>query len=447
MLRPFLLPFLLLTLELPAQFLQIANGALPPSAAELLAYDAGRDRTVAFLGTSTWQHDGFTWSQAPTTNAPSDRYEYALTYDGERVLLYGGQSVSAGALADLWAFDGTTWTLLTNGQGPGLRRAAAMAYDAARDRVVLFGGTDMMGGFPADTWEWDGVSWTLAATAAAGPSQRVWHRMVYDEARQRTVMCGGAFNPVTFFDTWEWDGVSWVRTVVSTAPGGIIPGLVYDRSTQRVLQFGAFDPVLAFPLAEIHAYDPTTGDWDLVLGGLAFEQFLGTAYDSARERTLIVTQDPLFGPVQSFWYRDQGNGGATYTPFGQGCIGGGGLVPVLAAPPGSVPALGSTFTTVLGNAGNAVIGGLGIGWSRTQWNGVPLPASLAPAGFAGCDLLVAPEVLLPLAVVGGTATVTRTLPTAMSLRGVVFFEQALVLDASAPNGLGAVSNGCLAVVQ
>jgi hypothetical protein len=30
-----------------------------------------------------------------------------------------------------------------------------MVYDAARDRTVLYGGI----GGPADTWEWDGFRW------------------------------------------------------------------------------------------------------------------------------------------------------------------------------------------------------------------------------------------------------------------------------------------------
>lgn len=47
----------------------------------------------------------------------------------------------------------------------------------------------------------------------------------------------------------------------------------------------------------------------------------------------------------------------------------------------------------------------------------------------------------------GKAVLTRALPNVAALRGVTFFEQVLLLDASAPNGVGAVSNGVFAVVH
>lgn len=44
-----------------------------------------------------------------------------------------------------------------------------------------------------------------------------------------------------------------------------------------------------------------------------------------------------------------------------------------------------------------IASGFGIaifGWSNTTSQGVPLPLSLAPNGFPGCQLLVAPDMLL-----------------------------------------------------
>ena len=445
------LPLALLSMaaSIPSQHVQSVPGAQPPAGAELLVYDASRDRTVAFIGTSsasqtssTWEHDGFSWSQVVTANAPSDRYDYAMAYDGQRVLLYGGQATNGGVLSDLWAFDGTDWTLLTSGAGPGARRSAAMAYDPARGRTVLFGGVQPPS-FPNDTWEWDGASWTLVHTSGPGP--RVWHRMVYDEARQRCVMGGGAFNPVVYVDTWEWDGSSWVQTVANGFPYGTMPMLVFDRSTQHTLAIGGVESLLGVPRNEIWAYDPVNSTWNLRTTTPAFESFTCAAYDSARERTLILTSDPLSGGAADFYYWDQGSGAATFTAFGQGCSGG--QPPSLAAAPGSAPTIGTTFTVEVNNTGAAILAALAVGWSRTQWNGTPLPASLAPAGFHGCSLLVSAETVVSMTLQAGVASASWPIPNNTSLKGAVFFEQALLLDPTAVNGLGVATNGAIGVVQ
>jgi hypothetical protein len=430
-----------------AQFFVTPPLATPPDGAEILVHDPLRDRTVAFLGNATWEHDGFAWTPVATPVAPSDRYEFAMTFDGQRVLLYGGQSATGGALGDLWAYDGT-WTLLGNAQAPGLRRAAALAFDRQRGRVVLFGGTDMLGGFPADTWEWDGATWTVST--ATTPGARVWHRMVYDEARQRTVLCAGAMNPVTFVDTWEWDGATWSRTVQTTFPYCLAPALVFDQSTQRTLLVSGWETQWGYARNEVHAYDAANGTWNLVMNGTpTMQQFVGAAYDPARQRTVVLTGDPLWGPVASYYYRDQGLAGAIYAPFGAGCAVGGGGLPVLAGANGATPALGATFQVEVAPVGGAALAVLGVGWSRTTWQGVPLPVSLAPAGLTGCSLLVAPDALLPMTLQGtpAKAVLARTLPNVVALRGITFFEQALLLDASAPNGIGAVSSGAIGVVH
>ena len=89
---------------------------------------------------------------------------------------------------------------------------------------------------------------------------------------------------------------------------------------------------------------------------------------------------------------------------------------------------------------------MGIGWSRTSWGGVALPQSLAPLGLAGCDLLVAPDTTWGMNLQAGVATLSWPVPNQAGLAGVVFFAQALVLDAAAGNGVGAVSNGALAIL-
>src|SRR5262245_38776509 len=138
--------------------------------------------------------------------APSPRFGHQMVFDEARgqVLLFGGESgVAARArLSDTWAWNGARWTRLAV-NGPG-RMDALMVYDAARQRTVLFGGSGPNGSNLADTWEWNGTEWKLAASE--GPGVRVHPVMAYDAARRRVVLQGGADGVTWRTDTWEWDG-------------------------------------------------------------------------------------------------------------------------------------------------------------------------------------------------------------------------------------------------
>ena len=70
--------------------------------------------------------------------------------------------------------------------------------------------------FLGDTWIREGSAWRKAAET--GPRGRYAHGMVYDRARARTVLYGGA--PDGNDDTWEWDGTRCTRVAPSRQPGG-----------------------------------------------------------------------------------------------------------------------------------------------------------------------------------------------------------------------------------
>lgn len=110
------------------------------------------------------------------------------------------------------------------------------------------------------------------------------------------------------------------------------------------------------------------------------------------------------------------------------------------------PQLGESFAVVLRDAPPHAPAGLAHGWSRTTWNGAPLPLDLGPFGAPGCRLLTDWFLLIgaPADAVGQSA-VRYTIPNDPNLTGVGFYQQFLVLDPAA-NGLGlAVSNGGWAI--
>ena len=82
-----------------------------------------------------------------------------------------------------------------------------MIYDTARQRTVLFGGRNLLTSgwnYRRDAWEWAGRNWTRVAPIRS-PSPRAYAGMAYDSVRQRTVVFGGAetFHR-TVSDTWEY---------------------------------------------------------------------------------------------------------------------------------------------------------------------------------------------------------------------------------------------------
>jgi Galactose oxidase, central domain len=74
--------------------------------------------------------------------------------------------------------------------GPSARSNVAMVFDLARERVVLFGGAANGNALVNDTWEWDGENWTQYEDI--GPSPRSRHAMAYDAKRERVVLFGGS---------------------------------------------------------------------------------------------------------------------------------------------------------------------------------------------------------------------------------------------------------------
>jgi len=131
---------------------------------------------------------------------------------------------------------------------------------------------------------------------------------------------------------------------------------------------------------------------------------------------------------------------ATFDTFGAGCLGALG-VPTLAAAPGSLPILGTTFSIDLGNLplGLAI---MLTGLSNTLASGsIPLPLDMTSFGFPGCNLLVDPLVTEFVIGAGTTATWNLSIPPAPSLVGLELFSQAASLETIPQGTTCKFSNG------
>jgi hypothetical protein len=95
------------------------------------------------------------WTEiTPASGGPAARNLYASTRWDEATVIFGGQNVDRGYLADTWLLtdDGRSEPVLGEAPGPSQRSGAELAADLVRGRALLFGGT--IGGTTyAELWE------------------------------------------------------------------------------------------------------------------------------------------------------------------------------------------------------------------------------------------------------------------------------------------------------
>ncbi len=132
-----------------------------------MAYDAARGIVLLFGGTGgaggtadTWTWDGATWTPLYPLTSPPPRVGAVMAYDSvnERIVLYGGclpGPQNCLPAYDTWTWDGTTWTRQTLASPSG-RHSAGLAAGGP-DRLLLFGGSSLTEGALRDTWIWRGT--------------------------------------------------------------------------------------------------------------------------------------------------------------------------------------------------------------------------------------------------------------------------------------------------
>ena len=170
---------------------------------------------------------------------------------------------------------------------PSPRIAAAFVYETARRRIRMFGGAiDAASGLRAgDTYEWDGQRW-YAATPDSSPTETYSYAMAYDIQHRQAVLFGG----VSFSaETWLWNGATWTAPDLAVHPSARTNvAMVYDEARKVVVLFGG----------EVADGDPVLGDtwtWD----GTTWKQ-LSPAGAPLPRRNHGMAYDPHRGVVVMF---------------------------------------------------------------------------------------------------------------------------------------------------
>jgi len=126
---------------------------------------------------------------------------------------------------------------------PGPRFGHELVFDEAREMTLLFGGFGPDGVPKRDTWGWDGESWHLLATT--GPSPRKWPGAAYDSRRGVVVLFGGregvGRSGPSLADTWIWNGHEWKQSKTVGPSGRDHHRMVFDRRRDRMILFGGWN--------------------------------------------------------------------------------------------------------------------------------------------------------------------------------------------------------------
>lgn len=253
------------------------------------------------LPTASARTTSLAWELIETEGAsPGPRWDHTLAVadDARSLLLFGGRDASSAAFADTWVFERGTGTWVDkSGSGPTARFGHAVATDQAAGVTYLFGGQEN-DTFFNDLWAFDYASgaWSLVDDGTgAAPSPRYGTSMVISSDGALIVSHGftvdGRFN-----DTWAFD---------LTSPGwtDISPAAETDRPLNRCLHEAVWDERSAVmllyggcssgygpcPQADLWAFDPAAGTWNLVEAGDTppGRTNPALAYDRGRKQTIL----------------------------------------------------------------------------------------------------------------------------------------------------------------
>lgn len=159
-----------------------------------------------FADTRAYDFQAETWTdETPGGAAPIERCLHGCWWTDEGAFaLYAGQTTGVPALGDRWLLSGGTWTQLDGALPPERNLYARARLDGA---TLIFGGQALDGGYLADLWLLtDGEADAMAVEVSSTLPGRAGAEMVRDPARARVLLFGGRDTDGARADMWELRG-------------------------------------------------------------------------------------------------------------------------------------------------------------------------------------------------------------------------------------------------
>ncbi len=287
-----------MTTALRYHWSRLKPASLPaPHFGSSMVYDPRNQHIVLVAGSATWLWDGSTWSQASAPFPVRNSTHLAYDAGAQRVFLFGGIGLDGTPLNDTWFWDGSIWQEQHPATTPPPMGGAAITYDAARQHMIVFGGitgfdgiegSNRVGTLLNETWLWDGTTW-LEQQVDTTPPARLGGQLVYDEARQQTLLFGGSNADGYLNDLWQWNGTAWTM-IAATTPltPRARPHLLFHRQARQVVVMGGMSQ--AGRLHDVWLWDGTAWSEAAAIGAPP-GSIESAAYDAARDVVLafVVT--------------------------------------------------------------------------------------------------------------------------------------------------------------
>ncbi|MEM7534504.1 MAG: kelch repeat-containing protein [Chloroflexota bacterium] len=218
---------------------------VPISDIQIIATANGYTRTAVLYEPIARQNSvpefGISLQEAPLNVEPGDAVTLTATYTTSTGIFTHTESFIArpGTMQlDIVPSSMEPDTAWVNAHLSG-RHDHAMVYDAAREQTILFGGYMNRGDYLRDTWLWDGTRWTQQQTLNPPPARR-GHTMVYHEANQEVLLFGGQGEDGELLnDLWSWDGQRWRKLTPVNTPSARTDHAMGYVNNQIVL-FGGY---------------------------------------------------------------------------------------------------------------------------------------------------------------------------------------------------------------
>ncbi|MBI5360697.1 MAG: putative Ig domain-containing protein [Planctomycetes bacterium] len=211
-----------------------------------MIYDSFNQKVVLFGGkdwssglplADTWIYDTLnnTWTEVTPVDSPSERYAHGMAYDSKnnRIILFGGYDNDVSAFDETWSYDYTqnTWTLLTTTNPPSGRYYFGITYIDSTNEIYIFGGTDENDNDLVETWSFDTSSnvWTNKSPSADPPVSMHEGPIVYYKDAGQIILLNSA-------QTWGYDlaGNTWVDlSPTPTTAGFSGHGMVYMSALKK----------------------------------------------------------------------------------------------------------------------------------------------------------------------------------------------------------------------
>lgn len=243
---------------------------------------------------------------------PEARFGHSMVFDSvnKKILLFGGSCDDRFTTSkeDLWTYDyvNNNWTELTPRYSPARRLSYAMAYDSDSQRIVLFGGNSITAGWELDdTWVYDYQTntWTNVYPTTR-PLGRSDHAMVYDPVTKQTILFGGMrdVGDTTYLlnDTWAYDYETntWTELHPSVAPQQRYgTRLVYNSVEEKIVLYGGNSFGNLSDDGKLWTFDATTTTWESLDSSETSgpRYWYGLAFDT-HQNELIVFGGTDLGP-------------------------------------------------------------------------------------------------------------------------------------------------------